>query len=220
LLIALKKFFFALMILVLNAFLTGCDTTPRQERSFYGYYKLSETELNLIKDGDIILRQGQGFVSNLILKTLNEDLPLSHVGIITTDSLGDLSVIHSVSSTLSDFDGVQIQNLKSFVKESVPNSVVIVRYHQVNYMPESATEISKQAKIFLEQQIPFDHSFDYTDSTHFFCTELIWRVYKEVFKEELFKINPSEKLIEKLKFYHFFDSNKFSIILNHQQTIN
>lgn len=208
------------MILVLNAFLTGCDTTPRQERSFYGYYKLSETELNLIKDGDIILRQGQGFVSNLILKTLNEELPLSHVGIITTDSLGGLNVIHSVSSTLSDFDGVQIQNLKLFVKESVPNSVVIVRYHQVNNIPESAIEISKQAKIFLGQQIPFDHSFDYTDSTHFFCTELIWRVYKEVYKEELFEINPTGKLLEKLKFYHFFDSNKFSIIINHQQETN
>lgn len=205
------------MIFLFNAFLTGCDTTPRQERSFYGNYKLSETELNIIKDGDIILRQGQGFVSNLILKTLNEELPLSHVGIIAIDTTGDFSVIHSVSSTLSDFDGVQIQNLKSFVKESVPNSVVIVRYNKVDNTPETATEISKQAKIFLEQQIPFDHSFDYTDSTRFFCTELIWRVYREVFKEELFQINPTEKMIEKLKFYHFFNPNKFSIIINHQQ---
>ncbi|MBS4014531.1 MAG: hypothetical protein KGZ97_12390 [Bacteroidetes bacterium] len=198
-------------------FLVGCGNTSHQEHSFYGHYKLSKKEIALLQEGDIILRQGQGFVSNLIMKTLKEEISLSHVGLLVLDSAGNFDVIHSVSSTLSDFDGVQKQNLLTFVKESVPRTVVVVRYNKINEIPEKANNLSEQATFYLKQQIPFDHSFDHNDTTHFFCTELIWRVYKEVFNDEIYEMKSNENLLEKLKFYHFFNPEKFTTIINHQR---
>lgn len=198
-------------------FLLGCDNTAHQEQFFYEKYTLTEEELNIINDGDIILRQGQGFVSNLIMKTLEEDPPLSHVGIITKSQDGELNVIHSVSSTLSDFDGIQIQSLNRFVKESVPKSVIIVRYHGNDYQHMDNRLVSKQAHLFLDQRIPFDHSFDFTDTTKFFCSELIWRVFKQVYDEEIFPPSENELNVENLKFYHFLNPEKFHVIINHQQ---
>ena len=78
---------------------------------------LSEDEITLIQDGDIILRHGNGLVSDLIVKSLHEEFDISHCAIITKKN-NDFVVIHSVSQSLSDYDGVQSQSLKSFVKSS------------------------------------------------------------------------------------------------------
>ncbi len=198
-------------------FLLGCNNTSQQEHSVSGkYYRLTTEELSLINDGDIILRQGQGLVSNLIMKTLNENFALSHVGIITKSNEGKLDVIHSVSSTLSDFDGIQVQDLSNFIKESVPNSVIVVRYNKGENKKETKNSISAQAQEFLDLKIPFDHSFDFADTTKFFCSELIWRVFKEVYDDEIFPPSINQMNVENLKFYHFLNEEKFKIIINHQ----
>lgn len=193
-------------------FLFIYDLSSEQEH-FFSTYHLSQAELDSIHDGDIILRHGYGFVSDMIVEKLKEEYPLSHCAIISKDSLGKCYVIHSVSQSLTDIDGVQQQNLNDFVKDSKPNSIIVVRYlPKINKAP---SDISKRAKQYLNKGITFDNSFDIHDSSSFYCSELIWRVILDEYNDDIFDLNnkPGENEIKKLKF--FYHSSHFRQIINH-----
>lgn len=210
-----------LIPLLLISFITfgiGCSDSPAK-RDFSNPYKLSEQEKALLKPGDIIMRQGYGFVSNTIVKTLREDLPVSHAGIIVKDSKDRLRVIHSVSQTISDFDGVQEVDIDTFIRDSQPNTIVVVRYLDSSDNFRDMEKISRRTLHYLEQKIPFDYSFNLEDSTRFFCTEFIVRVYSDIFGRGLFnKLYPAGLSgLDKLKFGVFLQPELFEVIINHHE---
>ena len=130
-----KVFIFFIVVTIISIiiylFLLCYDYRSRQEQ-IVSRYTLSQKEISLLHDGDIILRHGYGFVSDMIVKTLNDSTGLSHCAIITQYK-GHWIVIHSVSSTLSDVDGVQWQDLNTFISQSKKKSIVVVRYkHAIN----------------------------------------------------------------------------------------
>src|ERR1035437_174519 len=92
-----------------------------QREQLVSDYTISKKEISLLHDGDIILRHGYGFVSDMIVRTLNDSSGLSHCAILTKYK-GHWIVIQSISSTVSDIDGVQWQDLRTFVKQSKRNS--------------------------------------------------------------------------------------------------
>ncbi len=197
--------------------LFSCENATTWKRECSGKnYVLSSEELSAIQDGDIIMRQGYGIVSTIILKTLKEDVPVSHIGVISQDSAGDLYVIHSVSQTISDFDGIQIDNLERFISHSRPNSVLITRYNRPqNNDNDFGRQISYRARYYLDKKVPFDHSFNFEDSTAFFCSELVWRIFMDLFDDNVFDNYTKDNLLEKLKFEPFHDTSRFEIIINH-----
>ena len=175
-------------------------------------YTISKAELDSLQDGDIILRHGYGFVSDMIVEKLGEQYDISHCAIISKND-SSFDVIHSVSSTLSDIDGVQSQDIKQFIHESQANSVIIVRYKPKNGKDNS--RISFKAREYLKKQIPFDNSFNINDSTEFYCTELLWKVFYNEYKDDILLGKDREKK-DHLKFDIFLDTSRFKVIINHQ----
>ena len=182
-----------------------------QEQFFYRY-KLSKEELGKIQDGDIILRHGYGFVSDMIVEKLGEKYDLSHCAIICKEDT-NYKIIHSVSSSLSDIDGVQSQDLKNFVNESQYNSIIVVRYKPPINKPLSA--ISRKARYYLSKQIPFDNAFNINDSSEFYCTELLWKVILNEYHDD-FMLDENNRRKDHMDFNTFLDSTRFQIIINHQ----
>ena len=183
-----------------------------QEHSF-STYKLSNDEINLIHNGDIILRHGYGMASDLIVKTLNEKYDISHCAIVCKDS-NQINVIHSVSQSLSDFDGVQTQTLSRFINDSKKNSIIVVRYKN----PQHANNqlITERATYYLLKKIPFDNDFNIEDSTKIYCNELIWRTIKDSYHVDIFKNQlKDEDKKNHYKFYALWDTAHFEIIINH-----
>jgi len=175
-------------------------------------YRLTGEEKGLLQEGDIIFRHGFGLISDAIVKYAQDIYPISHCGIVVKDSLGELFVIHTVSNTLADIDGVQQDNLDKFIKESHLNSVIVSRYnHADSLLP---TKIAEQAKYYLSRQVPFDHHFDCNDSTAFFCTELVWKIFNSVLNVDLYNYSSSENA-DCMSFSAFLHPTRFSIILNH-----
>lgn len=197
--------------------MVSCANSHLKRDSFI--YSLTPDELSMLREGDILLRQGHGMVSRMIVESLREEIPLSHVGLLTIDpSDGQFKVIHSVSQSISYFDGIQIQDLKSFLQDSKPNTLVVVRYRNLEQGGVAPKEISSRAFHYLEMQVPFDYEFDFSCSDRFFCTELITKVIGDVFGDELFApayLNSLTQL-DRLRFGMFFKSEKFDIIINHQ----
>jgi hypothetical protein len=192
------------------------NSAPKRDFSFY---YLSDHEVSLLQEGDILLRQGYGLVSNMIVKSLGEALPVSHVGLLTKDPFtGKFKIIHSVSQSISDYDGVQSQDLQSFIRDSQPNSLIVVRYRNMDQLEHAHRKITLKALEYLEQKVPFDYSFDYNNPERFFCTELIVRIFNEVFSIQFlsddFLKNVSQ--LDRLKFDFLLDSSRFEVILNHQ----
>lgn len=211
-------YFFLFLTLAGITFGTGCsDSVSRRDSSFV--YALSKDEKELLKPGDIILRHGYGFVSNTIVKTLGEKYSISHAGIIVTDHYGNFRVVHSVSQTISDFDGVQDIDLNTFVRDSQPNSIMVVRLLSSSENNESMAGVSKRANHYLEQKIPFDYSFSLDDDTRFFCSEFIVRVFADIFGDSIFDrlYPPGISGLDRLKFGIFLDQDLFEIIINHHQ---
>ncbi len=175
-------------------------------------YRLSKDEYKLIKDGDIILRHGYGFVSDMIVQTLEEDLAISHCAIIVKNDSA-INVIHSVSQTVSDFDGVQVQDIRQFVHESKMNSIIVLRYRYND--KQNAASVSERASYYLDRRIPFDLSFNIEDTTRFFCTEFIWKVFLDALEVDIFERKYGNNQKEFYKFDVFFDTELFEVVFSH-----
>lgn len=205
-----------ILLFTIITFLVACSGTD-QKRDFFEY-TLSTNEMALLREGDILLRKGYGFVSNMIVKTLEEDLPVSHVGLLVkSPTNGQFKVIHSVSQAISDADGVQQQDLRSFVRDSQPNTLIVVRYRDAELYEQGTQKISERAIHYLKEMVPFDYSFDFNNTDKFFCTEFIGRVIGDVFGDEIFspEFLSSNSDIDKLRFKVFLDPQRFDIIINH-----
>lgn len=135
------------------------------------YYPVSERITQQLREGDIVLRRGYGAMSDAIA-SFPGNPGYTHCGILTGDSSG-WRVIHSISSTTAPFDGVQSQDLQTFVNESKPGSFQVVRLRNSGEIGESIAELSKYYEL---QRKPFDHAFNSGDTTSFYCTEFIRRV--------------------------------------------
>lgn len=120
-----------------------------------------------LQSGDIILRRGYGLVSDLIVARLKDSVDLSHCGILSIDSTGAIQVIHSLSKSVSKFDGMQTCSFEEFIQDARPESLLAVRHTGVD-----GRLIEKQAIAYLQQKKPFDHNFNTNDSSAFFCSEL------------------------------------------------
>jgi hypothetical protein len=177
-------------------------------------YLLSPDESAKLRNGDIIMRKGEGFVSGIINDLFNTGYNLSHCGIVLVEN-DSVKVIHTVSSELSKIDGVQTEPLKKFVKESVLNTLMVVRYKADQ---EIGTQIASASKVYLtpERHKAFDHKFDLADSTKFYCTELIHYAFLDVFGKDMFPERLQSDHPNFLGLDAFLDTTRFEIILNHQ----
>lgn len=177
-------------------------------------YYFTKQEKQLLQEGDIIMRRGYGIVSSMISNMNDATYNLSHCGFIIKEPDSTFSVINSVSSDLSEIDGVQKQSLDRFTNESVPKTIVVIRHTGDD--PVIGHKIADAAKVYLADEIKFDHHFDLSDSATFYCSELIYRVYGDVFKKDCFPERNKTNHPTFLTFPAFMDSTKFDLIINHQ----
>ena len=202
-----------ILLISVVAFWFVYNANADQQQRVSPPYKLKPEEILLLQDGDIILRRGYGLVSDAIGNTLTEEYDVSHVAILRKEA-DTFKVIQTISSSISDFDGMQCQSLQSFVHDSKINSVVVVRY-KPRHPFKNNSDISNAAQAYLDRKVPFDESFDLKDTTELFCSELVYRVILNEFKDDIFdRIDKSS--VNKLGFVPFFDTARFSVILNHQ----
>jgi uncharacterized protein YycO len=204
----------ASIALAIYLFLLIYDYRSRQEQ-IISNYTLSPKEISLLHDGDIILRHGYGFVSDLIVETLNDSTGISHCAILTQYK-GHWIIVHSVSSTLSDVDGVQWQDLTTFVSQSKRNSIVVMRYKHAKNDSDRA-RIGEKAKYYLQKKILFDNAFDLFDSSKFYCSELLWKVFKDDYNVDIFESKYRPEHYDYMKFDTFLDTSNFNIIFDHRK---
>src|SRR5690606_6025738 len=95
--------------------------------------RLDEHDFGLLREGDFILRRGFGFFSDMIARRLNDSsIDVTHAGILVLKD-GEWHVIHSLSSDVTPVDGMQIQDLKTFLHYSMPGKIIVTRTKNASF---------------------------------------------------------------------------------------
>lgn len=183
-----------------------CCCTYRNENSHPKEpYLLTPEDKALLQNGDIILRKGEGFLSQFICNQLNDTIDVSHCGIIIRNQ-DQLQVIHALSKDVSDIDGVQSCSIDQFTQESVKASTYIVRFKG-----DSTHLLASQAQYYLSIRKPFDRLFDLHDTTSFFCSELVFHILKTYLGKDLMQGQSTPK------FSLFLNPEIFDIIYSNER---
>jgi hypothetical protein len=198
--------FTTLFLLIL---LVGCtnkeDFSFPKERDIE--IKIPELVLNKIQGGEIIIRKGEGYLSNLIVDLLGENLNYSHAGIIIKDRT-ETYIIHSLSDDVSDIDGVQRCSIKEFLSDISDSALCIVQPLTDSLGLRKIQSITKQ---YLKQQVPFDHHFNMQTKNELHCSELVHDILLKALSKETLPITKRVG-IETLLFSNFFNSKNFKTV--------
>lgn len=180
------------------------------------FYPMTRQEKGLLRTGDIIMRRGYGLFSDGIIRVQKSTYPVSHCAMIWTDS-ERLQVMHSLSSSVSPIDGAQTQGLQRFLNESVPGSILVVRYKSQS---DSLMQIARLVKSYADRHVPFDHEFDKSDTSKYYCTELFQHCFKQVLGRDIFQSQLELNTTGIYDLSTFQDTTLFEVIINHHQKVS
>ena len=124
--------------------------------------------------GDVVFRRGGGFESHAVV-SLDAHGKYSHVGIVV-DTLGKLMVVHAVPGE-PDFEGdedrVKLDEVSTFFSSIYANKGAVAR-------GRDSVKARRAAIVALDvfrRKLLFDHSYDSSDTTKLYCTELVMYAY-------------------------------------------
>lgn len=170
-------------------------------------YRPDPAVYQLVREGDILLRQGQGPLSTQIVRFMREKHVFSHCGIVCLIN-NKYTVVHCISPELSGIDGVQTQTLPEFFADVADSNVAIIRPRMDSLQRHKFTS---EALRLLEKKIPFDHYFDMTDSSALYCSELIYTCYNNSMSTNPFEFKESA-IFDLVKFDSFFNEKYFETV--------
>jgi len=160
-----------------------------------------------LQSGDLILRAGYGLFSNGIMAMLDEPRSVSHLGILVNEA-GSWQVLHTLSGSVSSVDGLRLESLPLFLKESRPGALLVVRPKAGN-----AQDLICEAKKLMEAGIPFDEKFDLSDQSAFYCAEFVcYAMEKAGYPLWLPDTFPNGKPY--LSFTHLYDERFVDIVFD------
>lgn len=156
-------------ILLLPMLLASCNTKRRTADSAPSFPE------EIWQDGDIVFRRGGGIISRAVLIADQEGV-YSHIGIVVREN-NKWQVVHAVPGEpdfKGDPDRVKMENINSFFDSKKASRGAVMRVKGDSLM---RTRAANHAKQLFKANILFDHSYNRTDSTQMYCTELIDFVY-------------------------------------------
>lgn len=129
-----------------------------------------------LKAGDVVFRRGSGFASQVVLMA-EQGGTYSHVGIVA-DSAGVPMIVHAVPEE-RDYDGdedrVKLERPEKFFDRTKAREGAVYRHQDA----EVARHAAQRAMKTYCRGTLFDHSYDDSDTTQMYCTELVTHAYAE-----------------------------------------
>lgn len=204
-------FFFTALFLVALVYLVY-QLFLNPENTKQVYYPLSEPEKGLLRSGDILLRKGYGYFSEKIAGADTPPYQVSHCAMLINRN-NTWQVVHALSSSVAQFDGVQYQSLQQFLNESQANSLLVYRYRTT---ADTLRRIVLETCRYADENRPFDHAFDSDDTSSIYCTELFKLSFANILGRDVFLRSSDKEGKNLFNFAVFKDTSLFDCVLNHQ----
>lgn len=193
-------------------FVASCETQETEsqnEKYVHIPPELPDSVFSMVQAGDIILRKGNGPLSFHLMHHTKENY--SHCGIIVEHE-GKKKIIHTIGGSASedDVDGIQFEEISKFVAHAADSMLFICR---PVFKDSAGPAIADAAFKYLEQEVPFDHSFSLYTPDKLYCSELLYYIFKDVNGKNLFDVQKKHKSYM-LMFSTFFDTSKFEPVFH------
>ena len=132
----------------------------------------------ILRNGDIIFRDGRGAISSIFRRMSLTDNSYSHAGIIHKDD-GEIFVYHVIGGEGNN----AVMRKDKLITFCNRNEAFAFGVYRSDLDPGS---IDSLAGIYFSKQIKFDDKFDLMTDDKMYCTELVYKVLKEVSAENNF----------------------------------
>jgi hypothetical protein len=129
-----------------------------------------------LRNGDMIFRRGISIESQIVLMS-DRECEYSHVGMIYFLE-GKPSVIHSVpADSGDDKEYIKLEPLEKFLAKDKASRFALYRLRsKVKDEPQKACEYAYDC---YRKKYSFDNDYDLKSNSKLYCTELIWKAYKQ-----------------------------------------
>ena len=118
--------------------------------------------------GDLVFRRGRSMISRAVL-SIDGKSEYSHVGI----ALSKGRIVHAVPPEQNNPGGVMVDALETFLAPELASAAAV-------YRPRNpALGVRAAARAWKYARTPFDSGFDLSTPGAVYCTELVWRAYRE-----------------------------------------
>ncbi len=136
----------------------------------------------ILQTGDLVFREGESIESNVV-KGVDRNSSYSHIGlVIWLDS--SWQVVHAVpnESKKNEKDKVKIEPLGVFFATDKALSGGVYR---LDLNAKDTIIIYNKVKEIMERSPLFDASMDLQDTNSFYCTELVWHIFRTALNVDL-----------------------------------
>lgn len=131
-------------------------------------------KLENLADGDVILRNGTGIISEFFASCSFEDRSFSHAGILLSTDSGWV-VFHALGGESAGDGGIRVDKLSGFCSRKETDTVNIFRLtDEVDVRSRIRSYCIRKA----DQGVKFDRGFSLKDTSAMYCTEFIYRAFK------------------------------------------
>lgn len=140
--------------------LLSCTKTPKQP--------IQEQDIPVVlHSGDLIVRKGTGYFSDIFKRMASRDKRFSHIGILSIEQ--DSIFVYHIEADEFTGEGIVLrEQVSSFLDQSTDHAFY------TNTMDTVAKHaMIVKAKAFFEAKVVFDLNFDATDDDKLYCSELV-----------------------------------------------
>ncbi len=127
---------------------------------------------NSFRTGDVVFRNGKGFISDLMRKTSRRDRKYSHVGILLWE--GDVPMVYHmidlVNRDVRESDLVK-EPLDVFCSPAGNHGFAVYRFLDLNACQEAS--LKSTFKSIEDHGVKFDDHFSLDSDQRLYCTELV-----------------------------------------------
>lgn len=150
--------------------LAGCRHTPD-----YTLFEVPDTLV--LQTGDIVFRTGESIESKTVT-SFDKESTYSHIGMVLWHN-NQWCVLHAVPNeraTKNEKDSVKIEPIGVFFRSDRALEGCVCR---MPLSPEDTLKLWLKAENLYSRHPLFDKAFDDKDSSTFYCSELVWFLYRQ-----------------------------------------
>jgi len=146
------------------------DPAPVATPSPYaGALSMIHESASVLKEGDLVLRDGQEFSSQLIKQFNRHDQNYSHSGLVFMEN-GMPQVYHILPAEEGNDDTMRKDSLEKFCNPRKNSGFAIYRY---DLSKEEIKLLKTQVLQWYHDKVRFDSAFDYSTDQRMYCSEMV-----------------------------------------------
>ena len=134
-----------------------------------------------VKNGDLVLRTGRDFTSDIMRRMSEHDKRYSHAGIASWEN-DSLFVYHALGGEWNPDQTIRRDTFGFFCNPYENSGFAVYRYAVANPMKENFVRIARR---YFEQKVRFDMQFDLETNDRMYCSEFVYKTIRSAGDDSL-----------------------------------